>query len=207
MSLTHFKKRKEQLKYKDKSFFKTSVTLGQKKLKKYYQLSDQVPAYRAAIALHPSLKLAQFKKHQEDIYPTQVIEALCEVTKMWQGYKKHSTMLPNALPPKELSLFKQYNQILPDNDKKMDELKRFLAALVESITNPLIQWQIHKPKYPQLSYMAFDLLAAPAMLSKCEREFLKGGRVLSYDRLRTQGDLAEATECLRSQIHARLVVL
>lgn len=40
MSLTHFKKRKEQLKYEDKSFFKTSVILGWKKLEKYYQLSD-----------------------------------------------------------------------------------------------------------------------------------------------------------------------
>lgn len=126
---------------------------------------------------------------------------------MWQGYKKHSTMLPNASPLKELSSFEQYNQILPDNDKKMDELKRFLAAPVESITNPLIQWQIHEHEYPQLSHIAFDLLAAPAMSSECKREFLKGGRVLSYDRLRTQGDLAEATECLRSWIHAGLVVL
>lgn len=63
----------------------------------------------------------------------------------------------------------------------------------------VLQWWIeHLYDYPQLSKMALDLLACPAMSADCERAFSSAGRSVSKTRSRINDETAEATECLRS---------
>lgn len=63
MCLFYFEEKRNDLELCETSFFKACVNLGWKKLDQYYCLSDDVPAYRAAVALHPKYKTAWFKKH------------------------------------------------------------------------------------------------------------------------------------------------
>ena len=44
-------------------YFHICINLGWKKLNKYYELSDILPAYSIAVFLHPSHKMAWFKKY------------------------------------------------------------------------------------------------------------------------------------------------
>lgn len=56
----------------------------------------------------------------------------------------------------------------------------------------------HLYDYPQLSEMALDLLACPAMAADCELAFSSAGRNISKTRSRINDETTEATECLRS---------
>lgn len=58
MCMSFFEEKKTDLECSEDSYFKACVNLGWKKLDKYYELSDSVPAYRAAIALNPAYKAA-----------------------------------------------------------------------------------------------------------------------------------------------------
>ncbi|KAF2141492.1 uncharacterized protein K452DRAFT_216424, partial [Aplosporella prunicola CBS 121167] len=59
-------------------------------------------------------------------------------------------------------------------------------------------WVQHRKQYPQLSKMALDLLACPAMSSNCERTFSTTGWAMGIRRSRLHGDTVESIECLRS---------
>ncbi|GIZ43027.1 hypothetical protein CKM354_000627100 [Cercospora kikuchii] len=61
--LTTLEKAKSDHEHAANSHLKAIVNLGWKKLDKYYRLSDRTPAYRAAVALHPSLKMSWFEQH------------------------------------------------------------------------------------------------------------------------------------------------
>jgi hypothetical protein len=53
---------------------------------------------------------------------------------------------------------------------RKDQYAQYLEELVSHL--PIMQyWQLKEPEWPQLTSMAFDLLAIPAMSSKCERVF------------------------------------
>ncbi|KIM55495.1 hypothetical protein SCLCIDRAFT_98428, partial [Scleroderma citrinum Foug A] len=63
---------------------------------------------------------------------------------------------------------------LPSLAKKAlpkDELDRYLAADIESITNALKWWYDHQTTYPCLSRMAMDYLIIPATSVDVERLF------------------------------------
>ncbi|TKA39987.1 hypothetical protein B0A49_13726, partial [Cryomyces minteri] len=73
--LDHLEMEKARLEHLPSSHFKACVNLGWKKLNYYYSLSDQTPAYRAAIVLHPRFKWRWFKKHWEKSHPEWIEEA------------------------------------------------------------------------------------------------------------------------------------
>nr|OQO30194.1 hypothetical protein B0A51_11590 [Rachicladosporium sp. CCFEE 5018] len=66
---------RRQHEYAPNTHLKAAIYLGWKKLSKYYQLSDQTPAYRVAIMLHPHYKLDWFQKHWDEHHPAWIDEA------------------------------------------------------------------------------------------------------------------------------------
>lgn len=211
MCLSAFEEKRTDTELCESSFYKACITLGWKKLDKYYELSDCAPAYRAAIALHPAFKAAWFRKHWLTSHPSWIDKAIATTRSMWNGYvKEHKRaskgMRSESSESRDLSRFDQYN-LIDEEEEKADELQRYLDAPIEKVQNPILWWQAHEAQYPLLSKMAFDLLAAPAMSAECERVFSRGGRALGHDRPRTHGDLAEATECLRAWIILGLIQL
>ena len=59
-------------------------------------------------------------------------------------------------------------------------------------------WAKNRHRYPALSRMAFDLLAAPASSAADDRLFDKAQHALNEDRPNTLDDLAESTQCLKN---------
>ena len=198
--MTKLERLKEQHTYLPNSHFKASINLGWKKLDKYYTLSDDTPAYRAAIAIHPSKKLKWFESKWKQSHPEWLPELKTAVEELYNEYKlRHAD---EALTTKqstiELTEFEQYN-LLEDDYATDDDLERFLREeRAPPGTNPLIWWQDNQHRYPILAHMAFDLLGTPASSSADERTFSKGGQVLNEERFNTKDDLAESHQCLKS---------
>ena len=194
---------KKEHQYLPNSHFKASINLGWKKLNKYYTLSDDTAAYRAAIALHPSFKMQWFEEHWGDEHPNWIPEAKVKIKELFQEYKRrHSDEVAataiDEITGKELSEFERYNR-LKSSAFDGDELERYLREeRAPQDDNPLDWWRYNQHRYPVLRHMAFDLLATPASSSADERIFSQAGHVLDEERFNTKDDLAEAQQCLKS---------
>jgi hypothetical protein len=194
---------KKQYHHRPSTHFKASINLGWKKLNKYYTLSDETAAYRAAIALHPSYKMSWFEDHWREDHPQWIDQAKQEVEALFKDYKRRhgdEVVAPVAKPLQEMSEFRRFNTI-KSKQAIGDELERYLREeCTPEDTNPLTWWQLNQERYPVLRHMAFDLLAAPASSSDCERTFSKAGHVLDKEHYNTKDDLAQAQQCVKSAI-------
>jgi hypothetical protein len=193
---------KEEHRYQPNTHFKACINLGWKKLNKYYELSDLTPAYRAAIAIHPHHKLQWFRKHWGKTHPYWIDEARQATQELFDEYKRRhfddARRVTSEKPSKELSEFELYN-MYDNEDETGDELDRFFREeRVPKDTSPLIWWQLNEGRYPVLSHMAYDLLAAPASTAADERQFSMAGHVLDKEHWHTSDELAEAQQCLKS---------
>nr|OQO32517.1 hypothetical protein B0A51_00926 [Rachicladosporium sp. CCFEE 5018] len=109
---------------------KASVYLGWKKLNKYYQLSDQTPAYRVAIMLHPHYKLNWFQKHWGEHHPEWINEAKKAVQQCFAAYEpRYQDLVTEPIvgdsDVKDLTKFERYN-LITDDDALLNELERYL---------------------------------------------------------------------------------
>lgn len=77
----------------------------------------------------------------------------------------------------------------------------------ENIKNPLQWWRDNQSTYPNLSRMAFDFFAIPAMSSECERAFSKASYTISARRSNLSQEIIEGGDILRSWINAGVVKL
>jgi hypothetical protein len=137
--MTKLEKLKLQHIHLPDSHFKASINLGWMKLDKYYTLSDKTPAYRAAIAIHPSMKMKWFDAKWQKTHPGWIAEAGDAVTSLYSEYKRRhadEALMVNQ-PARKLTEFERYN--LLDNDyDTTDDLERFLREeRAPASTNPL----------------------------------------------------------------------
>jgi hypothetical protein len=193
--------------YLPNSHFKASINLGWKKLDKYYALSDDSPAYRAAIVINPSKKMAWFEKKWIDEHPEWITAAKEAVNALYNEYKRRHAdeAFVAHQSTKVLSDFERYN-LLEDDYSQNDDLQRYLREeRAPAGTNPLTWWHSNHHRYPVLRHMAFDLLGTPASSSADERTFSKAGEVLDKSRFSTLDDLAEANQCLKSWCNEGLI--
>lgn len=82
--------------------------------------------------------------------------------------------------------------------RNKDELEEFTSCCTIETENPRLWWIQHEKDYPQLSCMALDLLAIPAMSSEVERVFSSTGMMITDRRNRLKEDVIEAVECMKS---------
>jgi hypothetical protein len=205
--MTKLEALKVKHKYLPDTHFKAAINLGWKKLDKYYSLTDNTPAYRAAIFIHPAKKMAWFEHKWKEQHPQWIDDAKDAVNSLYDGYKRRhadEALLTNQ-PVKELSEFKQYNRI-EDDYSLTDDLERYLREerALEG-TNPLTWWRANQHRYPILRHMAMDLLATPASSAADERTFSQAGQVLNEGRYNTLADLAEANQCCKSWCNEGLI--
>lgn len=202
--LTKLEEAKRQHHYAPHGHFKASINLGWKKLNKYYALTDATPAYRVAVVLHPHYKMEWFEKHWRDQHAEWISDVGVAVRECYKAYERRFEELvlqPSERPCSssyELDDFTAYNTIIDDLEA-MDELERYLREPRAGVkVYPLQWWQSNEMRYPILSRMAFDHLAAPASSSADERVFSKAGNVINEERWHMLDDLAEALQCLKS---------
>lgn len=79
-----------------------------------------------------------------------------------------------------------------------DEFDHYISSATIDIDNPRLWWIQHQKDYPQLSKMALNILAIPAMSSEVERVFSSTGLMITDRRSRLKEDIIEAVECMKS---------
>ena len=209
--MTKLEGQRQALRYCNNTYLKAAINLGWKKLNKYYTLSDDTTAYRAAIYLNPRFKMAWFERKWSSIHPAWVHDVR---RVMEDQYKRYERLYPQptaedslfTLPHKELSEFQAYNFITP-TASRLSELERYTGEPVTSEVNIIHWWRDNQSRFPILFHMAMDHLAAPATTAEDEREFSRADDVINNDCPRLLDTTAESRQCIRSWVTAGIVDL
>jgi hypothetical protein len=174
---------------------------------KYYQLSDESPAYAAALILHPSRGKAHIQKDWPKAWRKKIFTG---VKKLWEDeYKNLPTVYttPSIVPALELDeydpLAQELNVIGTEPD--VDEYETYTSQPPIPIDcSPLVWWlrDEQKERFPRLSKMAIDIPSIPAMSADPERTFSGARRTISWDRMLLGASTIEKGECLKSWIRS-----
>jgi len=174
---------------------------------KYYMLTDEIPAYGAAMILHPSRRIAHIKKNWPKSWHKPVLDG---VKKYWEDHYRGlpiETTTPDLIdklhPPDEYDLLAQELDVVGPAMKDLDEYLSFTAKTPIAIDcSPLTWWlrEEQQRRYPRLSKMAIDILSIPAMSAEPERVFSGARRTISWDRCQLGSQTVERGECLKSWI-------
>lgn len=172
---------------------------GWAKLDKYYRLTDESPAYVAAIVLHPSHKWHYIYENWKKEWAESSKKLIMT---LWNEYKPVEPSLPLSEVPSTTT-----NEFLNWRDKHLqpalitDEYERYCQSeRTYGFTSALAWWleETQQKTYPNLSRMAVDILSIPAMSAEPERLF-SGAKITITDRRNRLGsDIIEALECLKS---------
>jgi hypothetical protein len=210
--MAHLERQKQLLLYQDNSHFKACVNLGWKKLNKYYGLSDNTYAYRAAIYLNPTMKREWFVSKWSDTHPQWIKDVdrlMDEQLKVYQRLYPHAQAASRRRlsQDQQLSDFDRYNivNLSAFEGSEMELFKR--EPLLQNNGNIIYWWRDNKERFPVLYHMAMDLLAAPATTAADERVFSQGDDVINNERPRLSDAMGEQQVCLRSWITGGLVNL
>jgi hypothetical protein len=172
---------------------------GWAKLDKYYRLTDESPAYVAAIVLHPSHKWHYIYENWKKEWAESSKKLIMT---LWNEYKPVEPSLALSTVPSTTT-----NEFLNWRDKHLqpalitDEYERYCQSeRTYGFTSALAWWleETQQQNYPNLSRMAVDILSIPAMSAEPERLF-SGAKITITDRRNRLGsDMIEALECLKS---------
>lgn len=172
---------------------------GWAKLDKYYCLTDESPAYVAAVVLHPSHKWHYI---EESWKPEWAQSARRLLSGLWDAYKPAEPVLPPRRDAADTT-----NEFLSWRNKYLqpvlvtDEYERYCKSERAYGFSTALSWWLEETQqkvFPNLSKMALDILSIPAMSAEPERLF-SGSKITITDRRNRLGsDLIEALECLKS---------
>lgn len=200
--LEQFESFKEQ--HRDHAVLAPMFNSGWKKMEKYYTLTDDSPAYLAAIVLNPNFKWQYIQAHWKNAW---VPRAKTMMDEFWQSYNPQTSFssTPTTTPepaqaPPSKNVFNNWmrrHQFVPNIE---DEYARYCAAECTYDVDPRAWWmeKTQQISYPNLSRMALDILSIPAMSADPERLFSSAKLCLTDLRNKLGMDILEAFECLKS---------
>lgn len=184
--------------YADDRIMAPMYNSGWAKLHKYYRLTDESPAYVAAIVLHPSHKWHYIHEN----WKTEWVESSKElIEKLWGEYKPVESLPLSEAPSTTTNEFLKWRNKYLQPAPITDEYEHYCKSeRVYGFTSALTWWleETQQKTYPNLSKMAVDILSIPAMSAEPERLF-SGAKITITDRRNRMGsDVIEALECLKS---------
>jgi hypothetical protein len=186
-----------------------SIEMGWFVLEKYYNMTDDVPVYAAAIILDPSRRGAYLKKN----WPAEWYEPAVEAANtLWlEEFKDRLSSVgpttPEPMPPPSkrrgavLDHILQQMAVTAADTSSGDDLKAFAEGLVLQVDCSPLDWWCRleqRQRYSQLSRMAISILSIPAESSEPERTFSGARRTCSWDRSRLTCINIEKIECIGS---------
>jgi hypothetical protein len=178
------------------------------KLNGYYQKLDESPVYYAACCLHPYYK--QYCDRAWRDKPGWIARANESFQQLWGSYQVSRS--PRSRPRERKSnaiddaIAAIMEDLSSDSDEGFDEYQRWRAfepkwtkTMFESPdSNPIKYWIALRPKYPNLTRLAIDILTIPASSCECERMFSELGDLLTPQRRKISPQLLAALQCIRT---------
>ena len=193
----HFKEQQEL--YKPEPAMLGSIITSWHAFDKYYKVVDTTGAYTAAILLHPALRKSYLTSAWKRDWITAGVQ---RARALWLQYKQEV-----STDNTDTSSLPQFERFLAGVQSKQrskggsaDEFERFIAAPIEHIDIPPLQWWLQPQQqrsYPQLSQLAIDILSCPAMSAESERVFSGTRRTVPWTRARLSGSTIEQLECTK----------
>lgn len=191
-----------------------------KKINTYYRRSDETSAYRVAVALHPCLRFAWFRKHWREFTDWQE-EAEAVTKAMYTSYKRrlanNAASAPICYPDShshDVTAIDEacLNLVASEAADSLndDEYDRYFSAPPERdarkyLHKPLQWWRERMDIYPTLSRMALDLLSCPPTSCDVERAFSAAGECFSDLRNRLRDDVGEEQIIMASWLRTGLI--
>jgi hypothetical protein len=192
-------------------------------LNKYYAMSEDVPAYSAALLLHPSKRVAYLKQNWPEEWHDNSISAARNIWKAEYNSIAQTppldilTTLPTSASEKQkenkldqlLKSIRVANIAKPQAIADLDNFDTFISAPPIEIDCTPLQWWCQpqqRQQYPHLSRMAIDILSIPAESVEPERTFSGARRTASWDRLRLSCANIERVECIGNWLREGLIV-
>jgi hypothetical protein len=183
------------------------------KLTKYYNLTDDSPAYTAAVVLNPRYIWTFFERTWRT-KPEWISHAKAQVQKLWDTYKEQHTVSESNESRASTPLVRRkrtgldlFMESIVDDDLNSGSAENDYQKWVkrdrlkwDNSLQPFdlcTWWRDNSGQYPTLSRLARDLLAIPAMSAENERNFSSAGHLISSRRTELDMRTVEATECLR----------
>src|SRR3954468_23836900 len=119
-----------------------SVRMGWYLLSKYYELTDECPAYAAALLLHPAMRAKYININWDNEWCGPAITA---ARRIWQEYKDRPIMTTSKAPQQErtLSKFQSIRRTLEvtEDTSEEDEFEKFVYGNPTTIfCSPLDWW-------------------------------------------------------------------
>lgn len=174
-----------------------AIEMGWFVLDKYYTMTDEVPAFAAALLLDPPRRAAYLRKNWPKAWIKPAIDAACklwdedfETTLVLDPSPAPSSMPPAAKPSKkrsdELERIMKDMEVATDDQRDVDDFRIFIEKPTFRIDCTPLEWWCRieqRTSYPKLSKMAITILSIPAESSEPERTFSGTRRTCSWDRL------------------------
>ena len=195
----HFEKQKS--KHSNNTAFQNAILMAWYAFDKYYLLTDEVPAYAAALLLHPSRRTRYIDINWNKSWVTAVLPTL---QRLWE--EKYATadvnrVFPSSEPTHEPDEYDLLEQDLDVVQTSADDWVSFIEAdPTEISTKTALEWwcqEQQRMRYPRLSCMAIDILSVPAMSAEAERVFSGARRQIPWSRANLGSKTIEQMECLK----------
>lgn len=205
--------------YDDKNKFwshlATSVNRGWIKLDDYYTRLDDTPVYVAAMVLHPFFKWDYCETHwsSKSDKGSWTEAAKKSVDRLWQTYRKSKAAaqprVDNAIVIQQKLESNLFNFSAMRSHRHVDQMASYLAETPSSDLgfqqSPVSYWLSKRTTWPELSAMALDIFAVPAMSDEPERLFSNAGNTLSPRRRMMQDDTTESLMIMKSWLQQDVV--
>jgi hypothetical protein len=192
-----------QHKYQNNPHLLSCIIAGWYAFDKYYNLTDDSPAYAAAIILHPSRRKQYILRNWKKSWHKK---AFTDVKKLWEAEYKNievsnTSYTGPTTEPDEFDLMARELDVTTGPTVIEDEYEDFAENSPHAITRTALDWWLEdaqRTKYPRLSQMAIDILSIPAMSAEPERVFSGARRTISWDRSQLGANTIMKMECLKS---------
>ncbi|KAM3505831.1 hypothetical protein MY10362_002714 [Beauveria mimosiformis] len=210
--LKHLEESKLRHERDEEPYLRIGCNLGWMKLDQYYTLTEDSPAYLAALVLHPAFRWSTVESQWAE-HPDWLSRGKAAVEELWDEYRNLSVeqdTIPEqptvARRSTELDDFmssvrKLSTQPAPSTSARRDEYAEWVATTDPGdclVDDPIQYWLLRRRQYPRLSRMAIDLFSVPAMSSEPERIFSLAGQMVTTQRGRLKADIIGAAQCISS---------
>ena len=192
-----------------------AIDMGWFIIDKYYNRTDEVSVYAAALLLDPQKRLAYIRKNWPESW---IDDAVTAANTIWEtDYKTPPIVDPemiSEMPPpppiNEMERLRQEIAVVADVSAKDDDFIRFINTALYRISCTPLEWWCRieqRRQYPRLHLMAIAILSIPAESAEAERTFSGSRRTCSWDRSSLTCKNIEVIESVGSWIREELITL
>lgn len=185
---------------KENEFITTVINLAWEKLSMYYLEFGRSPAYITALVINPCQKWQYNGRQWKDGSLHEYIPLVgAKVLDIWSLYKPTQAETLAREASEELDILDSFlHKALPLENQE-DPYEAYCLAKPARTDNLYKRWTSQRDTYgPELTRMALDHISIPAMSAEYERGSSSAKHLVTDTQNRLQGDIIEASECLRS---------